>query len=99
MSLIKSKGFLKTRTASRALLFIATVLVMASLASLGIMQTNNAAAAGSTIFQDRFTGNAASAVKTIEEEGTEIIASALTSTSGEVQLCLLMIKYDASTDT
>lgn len=82
-------------------LSIAAILVIASLASIGMMQTNNAAAVGNTIEKARFKETFAVASDTIQEGSitTQAYSTAFKSTTGEEEICVFMSRYDASTDT
>ncbi len=90
-----------TTRASVASLLTAAVLVIASLASIGMMQTNNAAATGNIIYKESIKENFAYAEKTIEEGSitTQVSAEAFKTTSGDTEICVGMTKYDSSTDT
>jgi hypothetical protein len=82
-------------------LSMATILAIASLASIGMMQTKEAAAAGNVIYKEKLKDDFASASKTIEEGSitTTVYASAFRTTSGNTEVILYMTKYDASTGT
>ena len=85
---------------------LTAVLVIASLASIGMMmQTNNAAAAaaaaaaGNTIFKAHFSQNSAFAAKTIQEGNITTTAGAVAfkNTVGDSHTCVFMSKRDVST--
>jgi hypothetical protein len=78
---------------------LAAVLVIASLASIGMMQTN--AAARNIVFKEKFRGLDVVAQKTIEEGNIRTIytAEAFTNIFGEQEICLDILKEDTSTDT
>jgi hypothetical protein len=86
-----------SRGATVASILIA-ILVIASLGSIIIMQTNNASASN-VLFKERFKGDVAVARKTIKEGSTttEVAAQGFTTTPGNILLCVLVIKYDEST--
>ena len=79
-------------------LSIATILVIASLTSVG-MQTN--ATAQNTVFQEQIRGNFVDAFQSIEEGNirTDYYASAFTDPSGEIAIILSISKIDTTTDT
>jgi hypothetical protein len=90
-----------TTRASVASLLTVAVLVVASLASIGMMQTNNAAATGNIIYKESIKENFAYAQKTIEEGSitTQVVVEAFQTTSGDTRICVGILKYDSSTDT
>jgi hypothetical protein len=91
----------KTMRARVVSLLTVAILVIALLASIGMMQTNNANAAGNIIYKERLKENFAYAQKTIEEGSitTQVFAEAFKTTSGDTGICVGMTKYDSSTDT
>lgn len=77
----------------------AVLLLIASLAAIGMMQTNVAdAASKNIIFHENFKDFSASAEKTIKEGSitTSISVEAFTSTSGDTQICAAILKWDDS---
>jgi hypothetical protein len=77
----------------------AVLLLIASLAAIGMMQTNVAdAASKNIIFHENFKDRSASAGKTITEGSitTSISVEAFTSTSGVTQICAAILKWDDS---
>jgi hypothetical protein len=77
----------------------AVLLLIASLAAIGMMQTNVAdAASKNIIFHENFKDFSASAEKTIKEGSitTSISVEAFTSTSGDPQICAAILKWDDS---
>ena len=81
-------------------LLIAAILVTVSLASIGMMQTN-AAAAEHTLYQSNFRQNSAFTTKTTEEGSIETTAYAVAHTNsyGDEIICIGYYEYDANTDT
>jgi hypothetical protein len=79
-------------------LSIATILVIASLTSVG-MQTK--ATAQNTVFQEQIRGNFVDAFQSIEEGNirTDYYASAFTDPSGEIVMILSISKIDTTTNT
>jgi hypothetical protein len=88
----------KKTTLGISSLSIATILVIASLASVG-MQTD--AAARNIIFQEKFRESFASASETIVEGSieTSVFTEAFKTTSGDTEIVLLISQFDTSTDT
>ena len=83
-----------SRGATVATIFTA-ILVIASLCSIIIMQTSNAAASN-VIFKQKIRGNVSVAQKTIKEGSifTDISAKGFTTTEGHKQLCVSVRESD-----
>jgi hypothetical protein len=80
-------------------LLTAAVLLIASLAAIGLTQTNVAdAASRNRIFHENFKGSSASADKEITEGGITTLVSveAFTTTSGATEICAAILKWDDS---
>ena len=76
---------------------IAAILAIGLVASIGMMQTSNvAAASGNTIFKERLSEKFASASGTNGE--TTAVASAFKTASGDTQICVSIYTDDFSTD-
>ncbi len=78
----------------------AVLLLIASLAAIGMMMQTNVADAASKniIFHENFKDFSASAEKTITDGSitTSISVEAFTSTSGDTQICAAILKWDDS---
>ena len=75
---------------------VTAILVIASLISIGMMHTNNAAAAGNVIFKETFKGGT---VQTNAEttEGSIMTGAILNAHTDPLEICLSMSMTDANT--
>jgi hypothetical protein len=90
----------KTTTPRVAYMVTAAILVTASLASIGMIQTD-AQRGGNIIFKQRITENFASAFATSVEGSilTQAFVETFTTVSGDSQILLIIAQVDTSTDT
>jgi hypothetical protein len=95
------ESFLQKRTGRASIISLLTViLVIVSLASISMMQTNSAVAASNIPFKQKFTGNLAFAEKIIREGSTTtgVSAVAFETINGDT-MCVSVSKFDDSTGT
>jgi hypothetical protein len=96
-----SIGSQKTTRKISVASILTAILVIASLGSIILIHTNNVAAASNVLFKEKLRGDQAVAQKTIKEGSTttNVAAQAFTTISGDIDLCVIVVKFDESTGT